>query len=224
MTEPYSTIWTYVGQIAFFMACGVVILALQRLKQKAAEWLHQRKLHPIAKSVLANKEVNSLLIELRTKTRADRASVFLFHNGQTFTNRNPLWRVSCTQECCRTGISHEIGNLQNMLASLFWDGIQPLFESTPNCGAGITLHIAMGGQLKLYKINSHELSDTYFKRSLLAAGTRTSYMTPIIDDKKDIVGYLSLAYCIEDDLPPVEEIIATLAESAGMIHFALTRV
>lgn len=224
MAEPYSTIWSYVGQIVFLMACGVVMLALQRLRMKAQEWLHQRRLHPIAKSVLANKEVNSLLIELRTKARADRASVFLFHNGQTFTNKNPLWRVSCTQECCRTGISHEIGTLQNILASLFWDGIQPLFEITPVYSPGITMHSAMGGQLKVYRMMAHELMDTYFKRSLLSTGIKVSYTTPIIDDRKEIVGYIALNYCIEEDVPPVEEVLTVLVESAGLIHYALTKV
>lgn len=225
MTEPSSTIWTYVGQIVFLMGCGIMILTLQRLKAIAQEWLTQRRLHPIAKSVLANKEVNALLIELRTKTKADRACVFLFHNGQTFTNKNPLWRVSCTQECCRPGISHEIGNLQNMLASLFWDGIQPLFETSAgvDCGPGITMHSAMAGQLRVYRIKAHELSDTYYKRSLLATGIRVAYLTPIIDGKKEIVGYISLSYCLEDEVPPPEEILTVLVEAAGLIHFALTK-
>lgn len=225
MTEPSATIWQYIGQVVFLMGCGIMVLTLQRLKVILQEWWTERRLHPIARSVLANKEVNSLLIELRTKTKADRACVFLFHNGQTFTNKNPLWRVSCTQECCRPGISHEIGNLQNMLASLFWDGIQPLFETVnSDCGPGITMHSAMSGQFRVYKIHAHALSDTYYKRSLLATGIRVAYLAPIIDGKKEIVGYISLSYCLEEDLPPPEEILTILVEAAGNIHFALTKV
>ena len=224
MSEPVTTMWSLIGQIAMIMLAGGGLVLLEQIRQKAMEWYKERKLHPIARSVLANKEVNSLLIELRAKTNADRASVFLFHNGQTFSNKNPLWRVSSTQECCKPGVSHEIASMQNILASLYWDGIAPLFGDQKDCGVGISAHMAMNGLMRMYRVNVHELGDTYYTRASLARGIKTLFVTPLVDSKREIVGFIALDFCGEDAPPAPEEIITTLVESAGLIHFALTAV
>lgn len=220
MTEQAATIWSLVGQILMIMLAGGGVIFLEQIRQRLKEWYKQRKLHPIARSVLANKTVNSLLIELRATTEADRSAVFLFHNGQTFSNKNPLWRMSCTQECCRMGVSHEIGSMQNMLASLFWDGLAPLFGQDSDLAPGISHFIAFRGQ-RAYKIEVHKMNDSYYKRSLLVRGVKVAYCTPISDAHKEIVGYVSLNYC-SDFEPVAEEILATLVEAAGNIHYALT--
>jgi len=219
MSEQTATIWSLVGQIIMIMLAGGGVILLEQTRQALKEWYRQRKLHPIARSVLANKTVNSLLIELRATTEADRAAVFLFHNGQSFSNKNPLWRISCTQECCKMGVSHEIGSMQNILASLFWDGLASLFGSDADCGAGVTAYTASRGQ-RMYKIDITQLNDGYYKRSMLAKGVKTAFAAPLVDTKKEIVGFISLNYC--GKAPEAEEVLTTLVESAGNIHYALT--
>lgn len=221
MTEPSTTIWSLVGQIATIMLCGGGIIMLEQIRQKALEWYRQRKLHPIARSVAANKEVNNLLIELRANTDADRAYIVLFHNGQVFSNKNPVWRLSCTQECCRSGTSHEIGNYQNILCPLFWDCLSPILGDDKECGPGISAHTEPRGR-KMYRFDIHELNDGYYKRCMLARGVSSAYKTPIIDSKNDTVGYVALNYCGDSKVPDPAKIRTTLIEAAGNIHFALT--
>lgn len=220
--QHLNYIISLLSQAAVILLAGCCVVLLEQFRQWAKEWYLQRKLHPLARSVLANKQVGSLLIELRAKLDADRACVFLFHNGQTFSNNNPLWRVSCTQECCRTGITHEIASMQNLLASVFWDGIAPLFGDCKNCGAGIEAHKTSSGKF-IYVIDVHELDDSFFKWSMVARGVSKSVMCPLIDSRKEIVGYLSANYCMQDTLD-IKKIKDDLSEAAGNIHFALTEV
>lgn len=215
-----TSILSLLGQIAIVLLGGLCIVFLERLRQKAMDWYKQRKLHPIAKSVQANKKVNNLLIELRAKLDADRASVFLFHNGQVFSNKNPLWRVSCTQECCKTGVSHEIASLQNILASLFWDGLDPLFEQGATSVHGIQSFKLPTGQF-VYVMDVHSMNDSFFKRSMITRGVSKKLICPLSDGKKEIVGYVALNYC-SSEIMDLEEAKNCIAEVSGLIHFSLT--
>lgn len=213
------TNWSTIGQIALYLGAGGLAIILNGLKEKAKDWYHQRRLHPLARSVLANKKVNNLLVDLRAKTDADRVSVFLFHNGQIFSNKNPLWRVSCTQECCRAGVSHEIDNLQSILASFFWDGISPFYGET---NPGIRLYDEKA-KLKVYIIDVLNLNDGYYKRSLLARGVSINIVSPIIDSlQKEIVGYLSLNYSIpENEIKNLDEVVKQSGLVSGLVDFEL---
>lgn len=219
MADP-NDIWTTVGQIGTWLAIGGGLVLLDQVRNRIQEWYRIRKLHPIARSVQANRRVHSLLVELRTKTDADRACVFLFHNGQVFSNKNPLWRVSCTQEYCRDGISHEIDSLQNILASMLWDGLAPLFGMDLDMGISTRYRLTHN----VYVMDVVQMNDSYYKRSLIARGVRTNIVTPILD-RSEIVGYVALNY---NELTPqvnnLDMIVAELSDCAGNVHYELNRL
>lgn len=214
-------LWSSVGQAATYLVLGCSIVLLNHLREKAKEWYAKRKLHPIARAVLANRRVHNLLIELRTKTDADRACVFLFHNGQNFSNKNPLWRLSCTQEYCRDGVTHEIDGLQNILSSIYWDGLAVFFANKDEKEAGIETHTY--GQNKVYLINVHALDDSYYKRSLVARGIKLKFSTPMLDSKSEVVGFVCLNYCDDNLGVPLDIIVSELSESSQNINYELSR-
>jgi len=217
MTDP--TFWSTIGEIAIWLALGSGVVVLNHLKNKAEEWYRQRKLHPIARSVLANRRVHALLVELRAKTNADRALVFLFHNGQTFSNKNPLWRVSCTQEYCRKGVSDEIASQQNILASLIWNGLAPLMGS--DTGKGVICKDYIGHQI--YVMDVQGMNDSYFQRSLISRGVRTKILTPL-KDNNEVVGFIALHYDEEtNNLEDIEQIVREVSDSAANIHYELKK-
>jgi len=214
-----SDIWTGLGQIVLILLFGGVLLVLEYLRQKATDWYRYRKLHPIARSVLANRKVHTLLVELRTRTDADRAYIYLFHNGQVFSNKNPLWRMSCTQETCRQGISHEIDHRQSVLASTVWDGLAPFFGDIKDIGDGcqeINMH-----KNKVYVFTVHDMTDSYWKRALVAHGVKYKIASPIIDHRNEIVGLVAIDFCTEETINK-EQVAEHMSEASGAIHYALT--
>lgn len=216
MAETTSTIWATLGQIIMLLSAGAILLILEQIRQKALEWLKTRRLHPIARAVRANKNVHTQLVELRTLTDADRAYVFLFHNGQHFSNKNPVWRLSCTQESCRTGISHEIEHSQGILSSTIWDGIAPLFGDVT---IGITPIEAENG--KAFMVKVEDLNDTYFRRFMISRGIQTAVISAIIDHRKEVVGFLAVNYCL-DNVADMNQVGCEVVKFASSIHFALT--
>lgn len=68
----------------------------------------------------SGKVINDLLVSLRVKAGADRASIYLFHNGQHFNPKiinNSIWKFTCAYEHCKEGVTYECPKLQNILVT-----------------------------------------------------------------------------------------------------------
>lgn len=227
-SDIWATVGQNIGQIAALLGAGVLIIILEQLRLKASEYLKHRRLHPIARSLVANRAVNTILIETRTKLDADRARVILFHNGQVFSNKNPLWRCSCTQEVCREGISHEMESMQNVLASTMWETLAPLFIPENNI-KGMRLLRRCNPctdckqcKERAYLVDIHQLEDSYFKRRMVQMGVVTNLIAPIMDNQSNVVGYVGINFNEQKTLPSDKELLETIAGTAARIHFALT--
>jgi len=209
-------IWSTIGQIILVMAAGGLLLLLEHLRQRALDWFKYRKLHALARSVMANRNVHTSLVELRTKTEADRSYVVLFHNGQVFSNKNPVWRTSCTQESCKAGVSHLIEKHQNILASLVWDTLAPLFDG--KCATGI-IPFELDKHLILH-VEADTMDDSFTKNSMVAGGVKTKFMIALHDPKHEIVGFLGIDYCRDDNFI-MEFIAKQMIQAAANIEYAL---
>ena len=216
MLNLTEDIWATIGQIVLIMAGGGLVFLLDHLRQRALEWFRYRKLHALARSVMANRNVHTSLVELRTKLEADRSYVVLFHNGQVFSNKNPVWRTSCTQESCKAGVSHLIEKHQNILASLVWDTLAPLFDG--KCSMGI-IPFEIEKHLILH-IEAENLDDSFTKNSMVAGGIKTKFMVALHDQKHEIVGFLGIDYCRNDNFIMLF-IAKEMIQAAANIEYAL---
>jgi hypothetical protein len=198
------------------MAGGGFVLLLEHIRQWALEWFRYRRLHALARSVMANRNVHTSLVELRTKTDADRSYVVLFHNGQTFSNKNPVWRTSCTQESCKAGVSHLIEKHQNILASLVWDTVAPLFDN--KCAPGI-IPFEVGKHTVLH-VEVDKMDDSFTKNSMIGGGIKTKFMIALHDQKHEIVGLLGVDYCREDSFD-MSLIAKEIIQASSNVQYAL---
>ena len=82
--------------------------------------------YPARREAEQNKDIYNELVELRVLTEADRASVLRFHNGTEFLPSHPAWKLSCTNEVVRHGITYEAARLQGLLVSLIPNIVSPL--------------------------------------------------------------------------------------------------
>lgn len=210
-----SGIYSTIAQILFLILAGAGLFWLDSVKDYLVEWWKSRRLHPLARAIRANRDVGTLLVELRAKSEADRANVYLFHNGQIFSNLNPVWRISCTQETCRPGISHEINKLQSMLASTIWEGLSPMFGEELK---GMKV-VECNKKRKCYVFNTDEMDDSFFKLGLASRGIKTKVVSPLIDKKHQIVGFVSINFCTETHVGPV--IAQYINDAAWNINYTL---
>lgn len=81
---------------------------------------------PIRIEAEKNRGIYNEIVELRAVTESDRAYVFRFHNGMEFLPSQPAWKLSCTHEVVRHGVTFESPKLQGLLVSLIPDIISPV--------------------------------------------------------------------------------------------------
>jgi hypothetical protein len=179
--------WIMVGQVSLLLLLGGSLLLLERLRNNLVSWWQSRRLHPLARAVMANKAVHTLLVELRAKTGADRANVYLFHNGQVFSNLNPVWRLSCTQETCKPGVTHDIERLQNILSSTIWDCLEPLFQDMKEKDK------SKWSLPHVFVVD--KIPEGFFKGFLTARGIKIKIVCPLLNNRRQVVGFVALNYC-----------------------------
>jgi len=174
-------------------------------------------------------KIREILIELRTIVNADRACLFQFHNGSTFTAKNPIWKVSNTHESVAPGISSEIGNLQDIKASSMIETLQSFWSedykpgvekiSPEYCGECSKSCIEHGK--KVIFINVEELEDSYSKSLLVEQGITCVIDVPIYNGEDNCVGFVAINYCGERDVENIKVSARDVCRNASQIQFLL---
>lgn len=131
MAKASGEFWVLIGS-GVGMALAAVLLAVLGATR---EWLfglvprlieRLRKKSPSKKDAEQNHKVYTELVEMRALTDADRSYVLRFHNGSEFLPDNPVWKISCSHEIVKAGVSYESARLQEILVSRVHNLIDPI--------------------------------------------------------------------------------------------------
>ena len=151
---------------------------------------------------------HSLLSELRSKVKADRAYIFEIHNGDDFPSVAPNHKLTCTYEVANEGISEFAEKLQNVKASYIYDFTTAVFMSLTQLPKGMYKLKDMvrcrdekcdniGGML----LHVNEMPEGYTKNLWRQKGIQDMLVVPIFNiDKHTPIGMLALDYCHEASL------------------------
>jgi len=218
---------------------GAISIILVLLNKKLTSWFLEKiwaKISPKYKhskfkkdSIEKDKKIREILIELRTISGADRACLFQFHNGSSFTTRNPIWKVSNTHESVAPGISSEIGNLQDIKASsiietlrVFWDSDYPngIEQISPDY-CGDCPNIVKHNEKKIIFIDVEKLEDSYSRALLIEQGIKYLIDVPIFNGDVNCVGFVAVNYCGEHDIEDVKNHAREICKNASQIQFIL---
>lgn len=191
--------WIAAGQIMGLLMLGVFLVYAERLKAWMWRRWDQRALNPIARAVQTCRVVHECLVELRVKIEADRAYVCQFHNGDYFTSKNPVYRMSCTQEIVLRGIARRQDKLQGVMVDTIWREIDILFgEATLE---GVERIWDDGDETKPYRAVYYylveALPESTFKSALIASGVWAMAASPMLDAKRNLVGFVGCDFCSE---------------------------
>jgi len=121
-----DTLITYREYIQSFVVFLMVVLVVFFFKRLWPRILFDITHPPIRIEVEKNRGIYNEIVELRAVTEADRAYVFRFHNGMEFLPSHPAWKITCTHEVVKHGVTFESPKLQGLLVSLIPDIISPV--------------------------------------------------------------------------------------------------
>lgn len=198
---------------AILLALGLLIY--RRTKEAVMawllEWANSQNHKPPNRSSIANQEtVSKKVLELMISLKADRGYIFEFHNGSTFSTQVPCWKMSCSYEHCREGISYQAQNLQNILISIVVDTMKVLWGVDHIRGTRCLACKHCDGDLQkekcplkgVYEFQIDKLPEGYAKAMLKMQGIEAMLLSPILNkDQSGIVGFVGVDYCSSYELP-----------------------
>lgn len=190
---------TFVKRVRDFIA---------RMCQKLIKVLSDKH-HLDAKHMKQYDAIGDDLFSLRLFADAARVAVYQFHNGDEFTLSNPIFKVTCSHERVRNGLTFDADIIKFMLVSNFMDLVGPLMDPSRNT-AGVTSIDAcekvddikacniIGLPLRILKYQVKDMPYSQFKYVMESQGVTVLYATLLYSkDRNHPIGILGIQY--QDD-------------------------
>lgn len=194
--EAYSTL----TNLMVFTIGAVLIVVMMVLKAKVGNWF---KRHFVAEMVKLDADIKEILVEIRIKTKADRVSVYLFHNGEHYVNGNSILRISGAYESLKNGICSHRDSSQSILVSTVSESVGFLVGSPLE---------------KVYFKKVSDLEGCYYQAVLVSQGVRALAKYPLLKGS-DIIGFICVDY-VQNEGPPIKD-LDLIKEQAPQIELHL---
>jgi len=175
----------------------------------AAIFLHKfwkRMVHnsgyPVRCEAEQNWEIYTELVELRAIADCDRAYVFRFHNGMEFLPSHSAWKISCTHEVVKHGVTYESAKLQGILVSLIPNLIGPVLTGSssasgiviPECPECPFKTKCLKENKRIVVIQVSEMASSYCKFHLESKNVKTAIFCGIAKGGS-VYGLVGVDFC-----------------------------
>lgn len=169
-------------QLLGLVALGVVVVLTVWLRSKVMDVLGK---HFVVSEIQNDQQITELLVEIRVGCEADRVSIYMFHNGERYTNGNSMLRLSGAYETLAAGISSQRPNSQNVLVSTVPEAVEFLVDDDVRDA--------------LYSGKTADLEPCFYRAALEAQGVRCVAKYPLCKGP-DIIGFVCADF-VQTDTP-----------------------
>lgn len=222
------------GVVGTLLTIFGILLQKQLVKIKnklSPEEKEPEKPEQIGISLMMDKTISDVVAETRVKADASRAYVIRFHNGHFFTSKQPVWKMSCTQESCAIGIEYFSLQIQNIPATGMLDILVPFWGKQMQGTQRIDPTIKDDGSASdpregVYKTSVDDLPEGVTKQELLRQGIVDLILTPLISPESGrVVGLIGLDFCFKGSYKSElnHAYTALLKSSAARVTFLFMR-
>lgn len=190
--------------------------------------------HPLSPSkqdAEQNMLIHTELVELRALVDSDRAYVLRFHNGNEFLPDNPVWKVTCTHEVVRPGVSYESANIQGIIVSRVHNLVDPVINGESKYkGVSIADCNACALKAKCDRANKHvvvvqvgELDGSFSKFMLDGQNIKTVVQAGVVGTGGRVFGIVGVDFCDAKLSDPEEVRVAVekVCRSAEKVQYYL---
>jgi hypothetical protein len=188
--------------------------------------LHRPKHFMTPGIAIQGHELHSKLLVLQTILRADRCYLLQFHNGSNFSSRQPMWRLSCTHESCRPGVSYISPLMQNVMASNLWEALGSVYGLSEAPGISrippdVERTCSCEPPKGAVKYDMEEMVESQVKSTLRSFGVQHMLYTGLFDAGHNLIGIIGADYLAEYRAPGGAGCI--LCEASGDIALELAK-
>ena len=135
----------------------------------------------IDQTVQEDTEIITRLDELKDEIKADRISIFSFHNGGEYYSGKSMQKLSCSYEVVQPGVARTQLNLQNIPVSACLATLQHLMEYK---------------EFHCYDVDSN-YPESACKYQLVETGVKSTYQYAIFDLNKNAIGVIRADYVLD---------------------------
>lgn len=150
--------------------------------------------------------INNKLLEVLIGTDADRAYLFLFHNGEIMARQISRKKISCMFEQVSEGTSAEVSKLKNLdVTSVWWWLHNFLCDKDEDLGKGVSILknnmqcSDCSTEQRVLHFDRLKMSSNVFTATLSARGILSMVQTLVYDEDENIIGVLGVDYCVQVD-------------------------
>lgn len=176
--------------------------------------------------------INRELLVIMTENEAARATVWQFHNGETFSMANPAFKMRTTYEQCAYGVQSDKAGDEAILVSRMMEIVGPLMnpeyvvqgveDVTP---ANNKAMYAEDSVIRTLRINRDALEYCRTKFLMNMNGIHHAYLMLLTSLKGHPIGVLTIQHMVPGDIKPKdrEEMLLRSYASVRNIQFALDK-
>jgi len=181
----HELIWGYIGALGVLAGFFAYAWKKQWPQRVWGLWIRFlikiKVIKPPPDPTDAHMRIKKMLIELRTKTNADRAHVVQFHNGDYYDNNSSIKRFTYCYEDMKDGISSIQEKYQRRLVSGYIEG----------------LDVLVNGDNTVNKLRASDMESCLYKGKMLEDGIIAQIGIPLrhkFSGIPRIIGYILLSY------------------------------
>lgn len=220
----------------FLLAFATIVLGFAKdIKLLISEYLKRlntmirsklkRQTEDLSLSVKIGKEVNNVLVNMRSYFRSDRICVFEYHNSGVFNNGLSFIKATNTYELCEDGICSFNFMLKDLPVQSFAVFNESILEhETIKCANAYELK---DENINLFRAIAHLKqrigkieAETYYVVKVIEQ-TKSFYACGLYNERRRAIGFITMEYCNEHCLLN-EKDITEFEDYANRISVILT--
>jgi hypothetical protein len=211
------------------LATAIVIFIVIGIKRLICKIIDRFRKEPLKDEVGRNKSIYKQLVELRAVTDADRVYVFRFHNGSEFLPNDPAWKLSCTHEEVRSGVTFELAKSQGMLVSSLQNLVSPVLTGQVSV-TGISVNDCDECQYKIkcakdgkhvVNLQVEDMEGCFGRSYLESKNNKTTILCGIAVDG-NVTGMVGIDFCgvrLQND--KIKDVALKVCRSTDKIQYLL---
>lgn len=179
-----------INEIVESVSIGLIVL--YHVYKKVTEYIVNKKHNikdRVEQGLSYSSQIYEILVECRVKHKANRISVSQVHNGDYYLSNKPIMKISMTHETTDVTTNKIIKEEQNVIITKFPEFFKDLLE------------------YDIVKYNDIQNMETYgIIEELKFKGVKSFYASKILNQKKDLIGFIGMAFTdyIVDEIDEID--------------------
>lgn len=214
----------------------LIPLCFRRIRDKFIAWgkefisKHKQHNHSPAQEDLARYySIDNILAVMQDNTGTDRVSICQFHNGESFSVQNPIFKFTCSHEFLTPGVKPASDPVKRLIVSNYLDLIGPLYSDN-YMGPGISVEATEetsdmtynNGPARIIKYEAANMRFSATRYLFESLGVAVMYSVPLHDQKGRLVGAINFQYLNEATDTFKEVDLKDLLDKIMRVQYILT--